>query len=296
MNIGAAKNVELTAFLTDKLGCLTQAAAERFDYKESAKRICTQFGTASPDELGIGSTPDAVCAVGGLLSYMIDTQKTDLSHINKLEIHTGGQFMELDLQTFRSLELTASMRTAEKKGSLLWVLDKTKTPMGRRLIRSWLSHPLLQPAAIKRRLSAVNELYSETVARSEMMLTLRDIGDMERLIGKIVYGSANCRDLKSLASSIEQLPRLTELLKTMKSAALSELAKADVLTDIMTRIKSTIVDEPPFSVREGDMIRAGVNLEGRLSSWAPYRQYGGHGGHRDQGAGTHREKAQGWLQ
>jgi DNA mismatch repair protein MutS len=137
--------------------------------------------------------------------------------------------MELDIQTLKNLELAASARTGEKRGSLLWVLDKTKTPMGRRLLRSWVLRPLIATAEIKRRQSAVNELYTETVARSELLLKMRDIGDMERLIGKIVYGNANCRDLKALQYSVMQLPGILSLLAPMKSALLTELKKIDDL-------------------------------------------------------------------
>ena len=213
------------------------------------------------DELGLGDMPCAVGAAGALLSYMAATQKTDLSHINALKLNTGGRYMEMDLQTFRNLELLAGLQTMEKKGSLLWVLDKTKTPMGRRLIRSWISRPLLQPAAIKRRLSAVGELFSETVTRSELIHCLREIGDMERLIGKIVYGSANCRDLKALSSSAGRLPEVIKLLSATKSGLLSELSKADALSDIRELIDEKIVEEPPFSVREGGLIRDGSDRE-----------------------------------
>lgn len=261
LNDAAGRNALLTDFLKNKIDCLVQTAEERFDFMQAAIYINRQFGISSLDDLGIGNQPAAVCAVGGLLSYLIDTQKTDLSHINKLKVHANGQYMELDLQTFRNLELVASMRTMEKKGSLLWVLDKTKTPMGRRLIRAWLSHPLLQPAPIKRRLSAVNELFNETVIRSELIVTLREIGDVERLIGKIVYGSANCRDMKSLSSSLSYFPQLGNLLTEMKSSMLSELSQIDVLDDITELIKEQIVDDPPFSIREGGVIREGVHEE-----------------------------------
>ena len=227
----------------------------------SAKRVAEQFSVASADDLGIGGSPAAVCAVGALLSYMAETQKTDLSHLSALRVNSGGKFMELDIQTLHSLELITAQRTGEKKGSLLWVLDRTKTPMGKRLLRAWVLRPLVSTVEIKRRLAAVDELYTETVIRSELMLALRDMGDMERLIGKIVYGSAGCRDLKALQYSVAQLPKLVSLLKPMKSSLMTELKKLDELGDIGALIASSIEDDPPFSVREGGFIRLGVNEE-----------------------------------
>jgi len=169
--------------------------------------------------------------------------------------------MEMDINTMRNLELIASLRIGEKKGSLLWVLDKTKTSMGRRMIRAWILRPLLSTAQIKRRQSAVQELVSATVIRGELIVALRKINDIERLIGKIVYGNAGCRDLKALSSSITALPELTSQLLPMKSKALSECASMDLLTDIAELIDGSICDEPPFSVREGGFIKDGVDDE-----------------------------------
>ncbi|SHI19106.1 DNA mismatch repair protein MutS [Sporobacter termitidis DSM 10068] len=261
LNAGAYENGELHHLLSDKLGCLWQQDDGRFDPAQSLSRIAGQFGVTSADEAGIGGSPAAVCAVGALLSYMADTQKTDLSHLSNLRINSGGKFMELDIQTLRSLELVSSSRTLEKKGSLLWVLDKTKTPMGRRLLRSWVLRPLVSTVEVGRRLAAVEELFSETVLRSELMLTLRNVGDMERLIGKIVYGTAGGRDLKALQYSIVQLPKILALLAPMKSGLMAELKKIDDLQDIGALIAKTIEDDPPFSVREGGFIRQGVSEE-----------------------------------
>ena len=259
LNITAAESRELEIFLTEKMHCLMQQKDELFDGQMSEDIVCAQFGLEDCGELGIRS--EALRAVGALIKYIINTQKTDISHISKLEIRAGGQYMELDIQTLRNLELVSTMWASEKKGSLLWVLDRTKTSMGRRLIRSWVSKPLLSPVSIKKRLTAVDELYRNNIARSELVLALREISDIERLIGKIVYGSANCRDLKALSSSIKYLPQLARELKTMKGERLSELAGADMLSDIYELIEKTVDDEPPFSVREGGMIKSGVDPE-----------------------------------
>jgi len=169
--------------------------------------------------------------------------------------------MEMDINTMRNLELIASLRTGEKKGSLLWVLDKTKTSMGRRMIRAWILRPLLNVAAIKRRHSAVNELVNATVKRGELIVNLRKINDIERIIGKIVYGNAGCRDLKALSGSIEVLPELISLINQMTSKALNDCASMDTLSDIADHIDSMICDDPPFSVREGGFIKDGVDPE-----------------------------------
>jgi DNA mismatch repair ATPase MutS len=180
--------------LSDKLGCLQEKDDARFDFTQSAERIAAQFGVASPDELGIGDSPAAVCAVGALLGYLKDTQKTDLSHLGNLRVNSAGRYMELDIQTLKNLELAASARTGEKRGSLLWVLDRTRTPMGHRLIRAWLERPLLSPVPIKRRLEAVQCLVSDAIAREEIALVLKEIGDLERLIGLIRSGELDSWD------------------------------------------------------------------------------------------------------
>ena len=261
LNSGAEANEAVKAFVSSSAGCPIVSADERFSFMESAARICEQFSVASLDELGLSECPAAVCAAGALLSYIHETQKTDLSHINALNFYTSGQFMELDIYTRRNLELTETLRSGEKRGSLLWVLDNTKTSMGGRLLRSWLEKPLLTPAGINRRLNAVGELLNEGITRTELKLALREIGDIERLIGRVVYGSANCRDLVSLSSSAEKLPEIKKLLAPMKSLALRELSQLDDLADVKSKIDRAVCDEPPFSVREGGMIRLGYSEE-----------------------------------
>ncbi len=259
MNAAAWGDSGLRAFLEQRLACLAQCCEERFDYMQSAMRVCEQFSVPDTDSLGVGDSQEAVCAAGALLSYMVDTQKTDLSHIHTLTVNSVSEWMELDIQTLRNLELVQSLNTQEKKGSLLWVLDRTKTPMGRRKIRSWVLRPLLNAAAIKRRQAAVNELFSATVARNEIMLALRSVGDMERIIAKIVYGTANCRDLKALELSIRGAAPAAENLSGMRSALLEKIRSLDPLDDIADAIRDTIVEDPPFSVREAGIIRPGVS-------------------------------------
>ena len=251
-----AWNLEgLTGFLREKLGCLCENGGEgRFRYDVSRTQVEGQF------RAGLDSLPEgdraAVQATGGLLSYLYETQKTDLSHIAVFTYYTAGQFMELDLTARQTLELTETMRGKEKKGSLLWVLDKTRTAMGHRLIRGWLERPLLSPVQIARRQQAVNDLVGDIITREELALELREVTDLERLIGRVVYGSAGGRDLAALGSGLGRLPRLRELLEGCPSALLQSLREElDDLPQLRDLLQRALVDEPPFSVREGKFIR-----------------------------------------
>ena len=257
-----AWNLEgLTGFLREKLGCLCENGGEgRFRYDVSRTQVEGQF------RAGLDSLPEgdraAVQATGGLLSYLYETQKTDLSHIAVFTYYTAGQFMELDLTARQTLELTETMRGKEKKGSLLWVLDKTRTAMGHRLIRGWLERPLLSPVQIARRQQAVNDLVGDIITREELALELREVTDLERLIGRVVYGSAGGRDLAALGSGLGRLPRLRELLEGYPSALLQSLREElDDLPQLRDLLQRALVDEPPFSVREGKFIREGYSEE-----------------------------------
>lgn len=264
LNGGASQDSAIREFVSDKLNCLIMSNADdRFDFMQATMRICEQFEKVSVDELEIGSDHAAVCAVGGILSYIAETQKTVLRHMNALDYYSEGKFMELDLQTTRNLEIVRNMRTLEKKGSLLWVLDKTKTPMGGRMLRSWILKPLLSAAAIKRRQTAVNVLFENAVIRNELMASLGYIGDMERLIAKVVYGTVNGRDLRSLEDYVNQIPAILSQLGRLENCGnlLSDIGKMDDLSDISELISVSIAPEPPFSIREGGVIRDGYNAE-----------------------------------
>ena len=261
LSAGAMENTALGSFLSTKLDCLIENGADRFDYMQGAARACEQFYVPDVDSLGLGDEHAAVCAVGGLLSYIIDTQKAELSHINSLDVFTTGRFMELDYTTRRNLELTENLRSGEKKGSLLWVLDKTKTPMGGRLLRAWVERPLLSPVAIKRRLSAVGELYADHVTRGEILEILRGVGDIQRLAGRAVYGTANGRDLLALANYCAAFPLLCRQLEGKESQQLRRIAEIDPLAQLPALLLRAICDEPPFSVREGGILREGYSEE-----------------------------------
>ena len=262
LNDGASSEAALMDTLRDKFHCRAENAGERrFLLKEAERSIQKQFGEEAASRLPAG-TPAAAMALGGLLSYLYETQKTDLSHINDLDYYEQGRFMELDLTARRNLELTETLRSKEKKGSLLWVLDRTKTPMGARCLRSWLERPLLNVAAISRRNAAVAALVGDTINREELIAALTGLGDMERLIGRIVYGTAGGRDLVSLRAAIEKLPAVRERIAGVPDRRLHELEEElDTLADLGGRIASAICDEPPFSVREGGFIRDGFHQE-----------------------------------
>lgn len=259
LNGTAYENSELCAFLDKQIGCMVENGEGRFYYESSAALVNEQFGTPDSGGPELSGDSPAICAAGGLLSYIIETQKSDLSHINRIDLFSTGSFMELDYTARRNLELTGNLRTGEKKGSLLWVLDKTKTPMGGRLLRSWVERPLLSPVAIKRRLAAVNELYENNVARAELIELIREIGDIQRLVGRTVYGTANGRDLLSLGRYCAALPKLGKQLESMKSAQLRSIAETEPVSEISAQIERAICDEPPFSVREGGILRRGYS-------------------------------------
>ena len=262
LNDGAYAERALVDVLREKFSCRVENGGERrFLLNEAEKNIRRQFGEEAQKRLPAGN-PAAAMALGGLLNYLYETQKTDLSHINDLDYYEQGRFMELDLTARRNLELTETLRGKEKKGSLLWVLDKTKTPMGARCLRSWLERPLLSVTAICKRNAAVAALVDNTIQREELIAAMTGLGDMERLIGRIVYGTAGGRDMASLRAAIEKLPAVKEQLAALNDRRLSELtAELDTLDDIGQRIADTICDEPPFSVREGGFIRDGFNGE-----------------------------------
>ncbi len=252
----AVQNEVLEQVLSGRLACCHEIGApEEF---EGAQQSLEQ----QLNELPAGLPEPVICAAGALIAHLRQAQKTDLGHIRSLEYYLSGRFMELDLTARRNLELTETMRSKEKKGTLLWVLDKTKTAMGGRMLRSWIERPLLSPAAITRRSGAVAELVKLTVAREELIALLRSVTDFERIMGRLIAGTANCRDLVSLASGCDVLPQLRGLLAPMQSPLLQDLyAQLDDLADLKDLIDRAIVDEPPFTIREGGMIRDGFDEE-----------------------------------
>ena len=262
LNQAACAETRLTETLREKFRCrIEEGPARRFVLAEAEKQARAQFGEESVQALPAGN-PAVILALGGLLSYLHETQKTDLSHINDLDYYEQGRFMELDLNTRRNLELTETLRGKGRKGTLLSVLDRTRTPMGGRCLRGWLERPLLSVTAITKRNAAVSALVDHTIAREELIAAMTGLGDMERLIGRIVYGTAGGKDLNSLRAAIQRLPALSAQLETFSDRRLRELRKAlDPLEDLGSAIAAAIADEPPFSVREGGIIREGFHPE-----------------------------------
>ena len=204
----------------------------------------------------------AVSAINGLIKYIEDTQKTKLEHINKITIYTITKYMALDINARRNLELTEKLRDKAKKGTLLWVLDKTATSMGGRLLRRWISDPLIDVTEINDRLEAVEELKDDVILRGDLEEALKGVYDIERLAGKISYGSANARDLNSLKASSSKLPQIKNLISNSKSHMLKALyEELDSLDDIYALIDKAVVEDPPILITEGGIIKMGYNQE-----------------------------------
>ena len=248
----------LPAFIKNKLSAGVEMLEDtRFDAESCAQTVLDQFGA---DYDIVKDKPVLCSTVGALIHYLKETQMSGLERINHIELYAEAQFMRLDFNTQRNLELTQTMLTKEKRGSLLWVIDKTKTAMGKRLMRSWLEHPLMHITKINNRQAAVEELVNDTVLRLELTENLTGIFDIERLMTKMVYGSANARDLRSLCAAIQNLPKLAALLTPCQASHLKlVLHNLDLLEDIYALIDHAIVESPPFTVREGGMIKRGYD-------------------------------------
>ena len=241
--------------------CVDEGKWELFTLEKCEELLENHF-SQSLAQLGLAGMPAAIIASGALLQTLLTLQKNDLAHIRQLQYYTTGRFMELDLDARRNLELTETMRSKEKKGTLLWVLDKTHTAMGGRLLRSWLEKPLLDPVEITRRHAAVEDLVDNVILRGELEEALRDVTDLERVMTRIVTGTVNCRDLLGLARGFRALPEVKRQLQGCGAPLLQKLEQAiDPLTDCADLIESTIVDDPPLTVREGGIIRKGADAE-----------------------------------
>mgnify|MGYP003290962782 CR=1 FL=1 len=245
-----------------RLGCCVDEGNRQLLDSAAAEEALQQHFGASIGALGLAGLPAAVMAAGGLLQTLLQLQKNDLPHIRVLQYYTTGRFMELDMDARRNLELTETMRSKEKRGSLLWVLDKTRTAMGGRMLRSWLEKPLLDVSEITHRHAAVEELVTTTINRGELEQALSYITDFERVMARITTGTVNCRDLLGFAQGLRALPQVKALLGTMEAPMLQKLAQAiDPMEACAARIESTIVDDPPLTIREGGIIRRGANPE-----------------------------------
>ncbi|MCR8631930.1 DNA mismatch repair protein MutS [Paenibacillus radicis (ex Xue et al. 2023)] len=222
----------------------------------SAFELGDYFAEAELSGLPIGG---ASC-VKLLMAYLIETQKRSLGHIKNIRVYEQNQYMIMDPFTRRNLELVETVRDRTKKGTLLWLMDKTVTAMGGRLLRRWIEKPLMNAAAIEERLEAVDRLYHQLIVRDELKQSLKEVYDLERLVARIAYGNANARDLVALKSSLQQVPQLKQICAASGSATLATLtARMDPCHDVMAWIEDAITEEPPVSIRDGGMIKAGYH-------------------------------------
>lgn len=249
----------LSRFIKEKLSASVEMFSdEEFGYLTCLDSVSKQF--KEEDVRLIKDKTQLISSIGVLINYLKATQKTGYERITSFEVYSDNQYMNLDYNTRRNLELTQTMMNKEKKGSLIWLLDKTKTAMGKRLLRYWVEHPLLNLSTILKRQSAVSELVNDTIQRMEITDALVGIFDIERLMTKIVYGNSNPRELRSLCSAFDNLPKIKSLLSKFDSKLMKQLYEdIDELQDMHSLIDSAIEDEPPFSVREGGIIKDGYD-------------------------------------
>lgn len=233
-----------------------------FDDEFCKKELLEHFQVKSLEGLGVTDFGCGVIAAGALLRYLTETQKTSLSHLSRLRPYVSGNFMVIDSSSRRNLELVETLREKQKRGSLLWVLDKTKTAMGARTLRSYVEQPLIHKEEIERRLQAVEELNSRLITREELREYLSPIYDLERLIGRISYQTANPRDLIAFKTSLGMLPHLKVLLSDFQSPLLQDIQKdLDALPDLYELIDRSIQEDPPVTIREGNIIKDGYHEE-----------------------------------
>ncbi len=247
--------------LKGRLG-ITVNSIEPHYFDEDGCRRCLEkhFRTTTLSGLGIEDFPVGMIAAGALLQYLYETQKTSLSHFTHLYPYLTSKYMLLDSSTRRNLELTETLREKQKRGSLLWVLDKTKTAMGARTLRSYIEQPLVDKAEMEKRLDAIQALNRDTVSRDEIREYLNPIYDLERLLGKVSYKTANPRDLIAFRNSLEMLPHIKTVLKGFEEELLSEIEQEmDGLEDIYHLIDSAIIEDPPIAIKEGGLIKEGFD-------------------------------------
>lgn len=253
---------EVHAFVRDRLKkCMCETLSDdRFD--NSSTDIITQQFESSEAAEGISAMPLAQKALCAMFRYFGETQKATVKRFVSMKVHSADEFMGINLTTRRNLELTETMRTKEKRGSLLWVLDKTVTSMGRRKLRTWVEQPLINPTEILRRLDSVEELTKNTAALGDIMDALNGIYDLERLMTRVMYKSASPRDIYSLGLTCQKLPALKQCLARMNSRLLVSLnSEISALEEVASLVENAIVDDPPLTMKDGGVIRDGFNEE-----------------------------------
>lgn len=233
-----------------------------FDDEVCRQKLLEHFKVSSFAGLGLADYDCGIISAGALLQYLLETQKNSLSNLTHITPYAAGKYMMLDSSTRRNLELCETLREKQKRGSLLWVLDKTKTAMGARTLRKYVEQPLIDKNEIEKRLDAVAELKDTAISREEIREYLSPVYDLERLITRIAYGTANPRDLTAFRSSLEMLPHIRYILEEMQSELLKNIHDdMDPLEDLCTLVKEAIREEPPIAMKEGNIIRDGYSEE-----------------------------------
>ena len=248
---------------------------ERFDtyitrfndkfFSDDVEKIKYRFNFVDSNQKELENIEDktlAICSINALIEYIEQTQMTTLEHINKITVYNISKYMSLDINARRNLEITEKMRDKSKKGTLLWVLDKTSTSMGGRALRRWLNDPLIDTLEINRRLNSVKELKDDVILRGDIVENLKKVYDIERLAGKMAYGNANARDMITLKNSLSKLPELKQVLSNTKSDMLKDLYEnLDELQDIYELIEKSIIEDPPMTIKDGGIIKLGYDEE-----------------------------------
>lgn len=264
MNPNALSLKEVMDFIKTRLQCaVTLRDAVCFDAAVQRPIVCGQFGVSSPELLGLSEDGPDMCAVGGMLDYISETQKRNIARFVTITITDSAATMGLDLNARRNLELIETLRNKERKGSLLWLLDDAKTAMGKRLLKAWLEVPLVQPVRIIARLDAVEAFVKDSVALTEVRSLFDKVYDLERLMTRVIYQRATPRDLKSLSMTAQQLPALKEQLRTLSSSRLLQALEQQIspLERVSALVENAIVDDPPIALKDGGVIREGFHEE-----------------------------------
>ena len=253
---------EIFEYARDRIGSVYNDASKNLFSGDAYGELCTHFGKDQLDKALLYENSPGTRALCAIMRYIAQTQKVDLAYIDKINSYDSGVYLGIDVNTRRSLELCETMRTREKRGSLLWVLDKTKTAMGARLLRKWVEQPLVGVNEILARQNAVTELFDNFIAKEELQRLLSKINDLERLMTRVVFNTTNGKDMKAIEQSVNALVPIKKQLAEFRGAELKACEEnLDTLEDIGEYISNAIVDDPPFSVREGGMIKKGFSEE-----------------------------------
>ncbi|NQU18053.1 MAG: DNA mismatch repair protein MutS [Candidatus Saganbacteria bacterium] len=234
---------------------------DKYDFDSASEKIREHFKISNLESFGVQDFNVGIEAAAAILDYLLDTQKTSLNHINKIQPYRAGEFMFIDSSTRRNLELVSTIKDKSFRGSLLWVLDQTKTSMGSRMLRSWILQPLLNVPEIQKRLDAVEELFISSILREELGTHLKEISDIERLTTKVSAASCNARDLIALKESLKKLPAILAVMRECKTELLSVDFDMESVRQISEFIQRSITDDPPFQIKEGKIIKLGYNSE-----------------------------------